>query len=188
MAEKIEEIEIGPLSYYIKKEGRDYTIWLNGCRIGRPRPDKPAGEIWEWNSLRAALNLVSDKAWRIGMTATVKPELLTDAALAEIATRFQSSTEGTWTPYYRVSPRGAHKQWHIGNEAGLCQITIGGKEKDYVFMAAAHQDIPALLGHVEALQAENQRLQSEANDVRAAAEAYQQRINAAIITLRGNKE
>jgi hypothetical protein len=42
--------EIGSLSYKIEKRGNKYRLWLNGCGIGRPRPDKPAGEIWEYNA------------------------------------------------------------------------------------------------------------------------------------------
>lgn len=50
MPNYVESKTIGPLSYRIEKNGGEYRLWLNGCRIGRPRPDKPAGEIWEFHA------------------------------------------------------------------------------------------------------------------------------------------
>jgi hypothetical protein len=49
MPNAIAEYEIGPLNYQIKRDAQKYTLWLGGCRIGRPRDDKP-GEIWEWSA------------------------------------------------------------------------------------------------------------------------------------------
>lgn len=46
----------------------------------------------------------------------------------------------------------------------------------------------ALRAQREAWADERTRLQNEVNDVRAAAEAYQQRINAGIVVLRGEKQ
>lgn len=42
-----EKHEIGPLSFVIKKAvgARRYTLWMGGCRIGRPTPD---GQIHEF--------------------------------------------------------------------------------------------------------------------------------------------
>ena len=50
MANALAEYEIGPLSYQIKRDGKRYTLWLGGCRIGRPRPDKSQGEVWEYSA------------------------------------------------------------------------------------------------------------------------------------------
>lgn len=44
-SEYIYEREIGPLHYYVKKEGQRFSLWLNGCCIGKPRKD---GNIWEF--------------------------------------------------------------------------------------------------------------------------------------------
>lgn len=49
MADAIDEYEIGPLNYRIKRDGKKYTLWLGGCRIGRPRADKP-GEVFEYSA------------------------------------------------------------------------------------------------------------------------------------------
>jgi hypothetical protein len=49
MSTAIAEYEIGPLNYQIKRDGKKYTLWLDGCRIGRPRADKP-GEVWEYSA------------------------------------------------------------------------------------------------------------------------------------------
>lgn len=38
--------EIGPLSYRIKRDGKHFTLWLNGCRIGTP----VGGEIHEFKT------------------------------------------------------------------------------------------------------------------------------------------
>lgn len=46
----VEERDIGPLSYSIQKVGKHYRLWRNGCRIGRPRDDKPRDEIWEFST------------------------------------------------------------------------------------------------------------------------------------------
>lgn len=80
-------------------------------------------------------------------------EMLSDEQVAEIEARANTATEGPWTAYHRVSPRGAYKQWHIGNKEGLCQITMSGHERDYQFMAHARTDIPALCQTVRALRA-----------------------------------
>ncbi len=65
--------------------------------------------------------------------------------LDEVDRYCAAATPGPWKPYHRVSPRGAHRQWHIGNKDGLCQITLGGgTERDYVLMAAAREDLPRL--------------------------------------------
>lgn len=46
---EVERHEIGPLSFVIKKlpAKRKYTLWLNGCRIGKPLPN---GEIHEFTA------------------------------------------------------------------------------------------------------------------------------------------
>jgi hypothetical protein len=70
------------------------------------------------------------------------------AALAEI-------TPWPWFAYYFVSPRGAHKKWHIGNNVGLCQITFGeGRKEDYELMAHAPQWLSDLVQRVEELELE----------------------------------
>ena len=56
---------------------------------------------------------------------------------------------GEWKPHHRISPRGAYKQWHIGNDQGQCQITMSGREADYAFIAAAHNAMPALLATLD---------------------------------------
>jgi hypothetical protein len=35
-ADVTERFEYPHLSFYIKKDGKAYTVWLNGCRIGKP--------------------------------------------------------------------------------------------------------------------------------------------------------
>lgn len=40
--------KIGPLSYQIKKPARgEFTLWLGGCRIGKPRAN---GDVWEFTA------------------------------------------------------------------------------------------------------------------------------------------
>ncbi len=46
----IEEHEIGPLSYAIKKKDGKFRLWLGGCGIGRPQAGKPPDEIWEYSA------------------------------------------------------------------------------------------------------------------------------------------
>ena len=46
--------EIGPLSYRISRDGNRYRLWLGGCGIGRPRPDKPVDQIWEYHAATIA--------------------------------------------------------------------------------------------------------------------------------------
>lgn len=58
-----------------------------------------------------------------------------------------------WSAYFRVSPRGAHKHWHIGNKDGACQITMIGKERDYLFIAKSPERIAALVEYVRAAEA-----------------------------------
>lgn len=42
------EEEFGPLSYSIKSPKRGhFTLWLGGCRIGKPREN---GEVWEFTA------------------------------------------------------------------------------------------------------------------------------------------
>lgn len=42
------EQEIGSLSYQIKKPARgQFTLWLGGCRIGKPRSN---GDVWEFTA------------------------------------------------------------------------------------------------------------------------------------------
>lgn len=89
------------------------------------------------------------------MTGTTTPQL-TEREVAEIEARANAASEGPWQAYYRVSPRGAHKHWHIGNSEGLCQITMAGHERDYQFMAHARVDIPALIRDWRALKASDQ--------------------------------
>ena len=48
----VAEHQIGPLAYSVKKKGNRFTLWLNGCRIGRPRADKPESEIWEYSAAK----------------------------------------------------------------------------------------------------------------------------------------
>lgn len=79
-------------------------------------------------------------------------KILTIEEVAKIEARERLATKGPWTKYYRVSPRGAHKQWHIGNKDGACQITMTGHERDYDFMAHAREDVPALCATVRHLQ------------------------------------
>lgn len=50
MPNYIKTIQFGDLNYHVEKDGREYRLWLNGCRIGRPRPDKPAGEVREYRA------------------------------------------------------------------------------------------------------------------------------------------
>jgi len=50
MPKYVAAYEIGPLSYRIQQEGNRFTLWLGGCRIGRPRADKPPGEAWEYSA------------------------------------------------------------------------------------------------------------------------------------------
>ena len=88
------------------------------------------------------------------MTKTTDTQLIDEAALAQIEARAEAATEGPWAKYYRVSPRGAHKHWHLGNKDGLCQITMNGHERDYEFMAHARTDIPAMAATIRELWAE----------------------------------
>lgn len=64
--------------------------------------------------------------------------------LEEIDRYCAAATPGPWKAYHRISPRGAHQQWHIGNREGSCQITAGGHERDYILMASAREDLPRL--------------------------------------------
>lgn len=42
------ERKIGPLSYAIKKPAQQqFTLWLGGCRIGKPRAN---GDVWEFTA------------------------------------------------------------------------------------------------------------------------------------------
>lgn len=42
------EEEFGPLSYSIKSPKRgEFTLWLGGCRIGKPREN---GDVWEFTA------------------------------------------------------------------------------------------------------------------------------------------
>lgn len=77
-------------------------------------------------------------------------QILSDEEVKAIEARANAATGGPWAAYHRVSPHGAYKQWHIGNEDGLCQITMNGHERDYEFMAHARTDIPALCHTVRA--------------------------------------
>lgn len=95
------------------------------------------------------------------MTETNPVKVLSDDEVSEIEARANAATEGPWTEYHRISPRGAHKQWHVGNKDGLCQITMHGHQRDYEFMAHAREDIPALCATVRALSASL----SKANEV-----------------------
>jgi len=64
MPNYVESFTFGPLSYHIEKNRKEYRLWLNGCRIGRPRPDKPASEVWEYhaNSIRDARSAMKQDA------------------------------------------------------------------------------------------------------------------------------
>lgn len=95
--------------------------------------------------------------------------------LQQIKERVEKATKGPWEAYYRVSPRGAHKNWHIGNEDGLCQITIHGKEADYEFIAHSRADIPWLLTQLTAILAENQRLMEQTADTQMLAFQWMRR-------------
>lgn len=88
-------------------------------------------------------------------------KILTSEEVGEIEARERLATKGPWTKYYRVSPRGAYKNWHIGNKDGACQITLNGHERDYDFMAHAREDIPALCATVRHLLSENENLKRE---------------------------
>lgn len=63
--EEVERYEIGPLSYRINKIKQRYTLWLGGCKIGRPRSDKPSNEAWEYSA---------------GTLTEARAEMRTDAA------------------------------------------------------------------------------------------------------------
>lgn len=91
-------------------------------------------------------------------------KILTHSEVAEIEARERLATKEPWTKYYRVSPRGAHEQWHIGNELGLCQITMNGHERDYDFMAHAREDVPALCSTVRQLLSKNERAAKHLGD------------------------
>lgn len=44
----VHEQEFGSLSYQIKKPARgQFTLWLGGCRIGKPRSN---GDVWEFTA------------------------------------------------------------------------------------------------------------------------------------------
>ena len=77
--------------------------------------------------------------------------------IEEVKARAERATPGPWKEYHRVSPRGAHQQWHIGNSEGSCQITMGGTRRDYEFMAASRTDEPRLISIVEEQDAEIKR-------------------------------
>ena len=69
-----------------------------------------------------------------------------------IREKLANISEWPWKAYYRVSPRGARKQWHIGNKDGLCQITIGSKKEDYLLMAYAPELLSQAADEIERLQ------------------------------------
>lgn len=81
---------------------------------------------------------------------------LTPEALAAMQARAQAATAGPWWqgPHYRCdveSPRGRI----VG-----CPLYTQQAEKDAAFIVACRTDVPALLAHVEAQQAEIERLRA----------------------------
>ncbi|WP_025851663.1 hypothetical protein [Bacillus velezensis] len=86
-------------------------------------------------------------------------EKLTKAQLEEVRQRADAATEGPWR-IGKQSPNGLN---NIGTIGGLLTAQTTN-EDDAKYIAHARQDIPALLGHIAALQGKIEIYESYAQE------------------------
>ena len=88
-------------------------------------------------------------------------EKLSPERLAEIAARVEAATAGPWTndstEVHAESNRGKDGMAWASSGTGIGEMAI---KADAAFVAASRDDVPALLAHIAAVEAENARLRT----------------------------
>ncbi len=111
---------------------------------------------------------------------------MTDAELMAIEERWKKATSGTWittaNPDSAETPWGWNEVIAVGDyddpDARLDHIVqtdeLDDRSEDLIFIAEAHQDVPALLAEVRRLRDEVKQAKAECNAVRLTEARYRQ--------------
>jgi uncharacterized protein (UPF0335 family) len=97
------------------------------------------------------------------MTTPNQPEI-TDAEMAELERKYEAATKGEWRYY--------HNDMAVISSSDM-GIALDTTDNNGMFVAAAHNALPALIARIERLEKEKAALAKALDEIDAAAEAYQ---------------